>query len=116
MSVSDFITVQPEKTIFGKRTGRYMASMGEVKEFGEIKETAVHNLYERIRNQFQNNYAREYFWSSDKKTVFCLYYCDGWCYDIIGPDSNHASQCRLATDSRSEAREAMKRHAAEYSN
>lgn len=80
---------------------------------GNDAKTFRETLINLLANQEKFNHTRRYIVSGD--ATFCLYYANGWQYDIVRRDNTGCpSACLLSSKTYMEALEQMTRHAAQY--
>jgi hypothetical protein len=94
-------------------TGNYVASFAGYSVVAPTKDEAVQELETIIRTEKEFSGVRRYVFCSDG-TVFCLYYNNGWCYDIMSANRPYPSKCMMAAKTEDSAYRQMLEHAAQY--
>lgn len=101
-----------------KKVRRTEAYIGQIRAYGATKTEAKKALEERIAEQCERIYERRYLTGAShdgRPVTFCLYYCDGWMYDIHTSDHSYPSSCGFGPETTyTEALESMKRHFEQY--
>jgi len=78
---------------------------------GATKTDAQKALHRAILEQAENTSRRAYlFADDDEHTVFCVYYSQGWGYDIVSADRPHTSGCFFRADDLHDAIKKAKTH------
>jgi hypothetical protein len=108
------VNIQVHKSRFDKK---YHACVGNPQDYGfertgDTKTAAYAACQEAVEAQANNLMTRKYvFTNSPDGAIFCLYYADGWAYDIIRPGQSFPSGCQYPQSmSYNEALESMMRH------
>lgn len=82
------LKIYPEMTMFRKKTGHYIAMLGDLSARGKTKEEAAELLGQKI-NKLNKNLGVRRILVTSKGTVFVLYFCvENWAYDIIHTDKS----------------------------
>lgn len=121
MKLTDIIVTGPKTSgVFGKKTGKYFAHfVGDTdaeysQTVAETPEAAIVALKDKAIKHMQNSLFRRYFWSKDGSVVLCLYYSEGYVYDISRPDGGTASCMMNPSITEAQAVEMAKKHAESY--
>lgn len=112
MKLSDYLKIKPSKTMFGKRTGTYRASLGEIGFDGKDKQEAIENLCRIVKSEFDNMYTRKYL--TKNSVTFVLFYGNGWNYDIFHHETGQVGSCALSCKTYNEALKEMTNHFNQY--
>lgn len=99
-----------------RKIRRIEASFGRMSAHGANRTEAKANLLADIERQLAHVYARRYLSAND--VTFCLYYANGWSYDIVRGERDlgqrSSSTMMGGEPSETEAFESMKRHFEQY--
>jgi hypothetical protein len=115
MKVSDIITTERRTFQNGRDYQSTLTGAGDnFSGSGKTPAAAEQALLDSLRAAEKHAYKRRYFWSPSGRTVFFLYWLNGWCYDITDPSRDHPSITQIGNDSEEEAVKAVQRHAAAY--
>lgn len=89
------ITVQPARTMFGKRGKGYVARFGRDADVrGATKTEAKQNLLDYLAAIEEHHRTRRYVICGDGQTVLVIYwYGAGWAYDIIDRERTNSCGC-----------------------
>src|SRR5262245_13015422 len=92
------IETSPVKSMFGKKTGRYVARLGTVSIEGDTREHAKANLLEHLDNLDSNHARRRYLFCGDNKTILVVHWSNNaWAYDIIDSERDYACSCLMSS-------------------
>ncbi len=117
MKLSDLFITGQAKDMFGKKKNQFFARYKDiVTQYGNTKEIALDKLINNLDKQLNLSIFRRYYWSKDKLTCFCLYYCNGsYCYDIVRDETGYPCTTMLSGDyTETQAIESVKRHVESY--
>ena len=118
MKISDLVTVEPVKTMFGKRTGHFKASITGtgLDVHAETKEAALAKLHRVLELADRYCQFRRYYHTKSGE-VLCLFHTlGGWQYDIsrASDTRNYAGGCLLGEITQAQAVEKVESHVAQY--
>ena len=95
-------------------SGKRAALLGFMTGIGKTLKEAKSDLIANVTEQLTYGNIQRWFKANDNKTLFLLYYSNGWAYDIMSPDYNHPSTCCMGDIPQSEAIRTVERHANTY--
>lgn len=104
------LTVQADKTMFGKKSGNFNATLGPWTVQAPTKEAAVEKLERDLTELDRHMFTRRYL-VTPQGVTFALYHrFGGWAYDIVRHDGS-ASSCMFGAGfTEQSAFESMQRH------